>query len=404
MKVVQINHVYKNGGSTGRIVYDLQRISVKQGIDAYVGFGYEYSLTNEINTFRIESIPELKINILKTRLLAKHGFYNKMETKRLLMWLDSIKPDVIHLHNIHGHYLNAEMLFNYIKLNSIPVVWTLHDCWSFTGWCAYFDFVQCEQWKTGCGNCPNRHEYPYTWFFDRSKSNYVNKKAIFTSVKKMIIVPPCRWLEGLVHQSYLSLYPTKVIYNGVDLNVFKPTQSEIRGKIGIGSRKMILSVAMGLSKRKGIEHIFKLAEMIDKSQQVIVMVGLSKDQITSLPFGIIGIERTNSPQELAAIYSAADVFINPTFEDNYPTTNLEAIACGTPVVTYRTGGSPESIYDGCGEIVDKGDLIAFFKAVERILQRGKGSQRCLEVAVEHFDKNKCFQKYIELYREIGEKK
>ena len=400
MKVLQINTVYRAGGSTGRIVYDLKEILIRAGIDAYVAFGYEYSSTSDTNTFKMETIPELKINILKTRVFAHHGFYNKKQTLRLLKYVDQIKPDIIHLHNIHNHYVNVQMLFNYIKEKNIPIVWTLHDCWSFTGWCAYFDYVGCDRWKKGCGNCPNKKAYPYTWFFDRSAKNYQDKKATFLGVKNMIIVPPCRWLEGLVKQSFLGGYPTRVIYNGIDLNVFKHIEGDFRERKKIGGKKIILSVAMGLSKRKGVDHIYKLAEMIDSENEIIVMVGLSKEQISSLPSGIVGIERTNSEKELAEIYSAADVFINPTFEDNYPTTNLEAIACGTPVVTYRTGGSPESVFEGCGEVVNKGDLDAFYKAIKYVLSRGKNSQRCREVAEKHFDKNKCFQQYIDLYREI----
>jgi len=403
MKVVQINHVYKNGGSTGRIVYDLQQLMLEKGLDSYVAFGYEYSSTDGKNTYLMESIPELKMSILKTRLFAHHGFYNQKQTKKLLKWLDDINPNVIHLHNIHGHYVNVKMLFDYIKEKNIPVVWTLHDCWSFTGWCAYFDYVGCGRWKIGCGDCPNKKAYPYSWFFDRSKKNYIEKRESFTGVKQLILVPPCKWLENLVKQSFLKDYPTRVIYNGIDLSVFRPRESEFRQRVGVGDKKIILSVAMGLSKRKGVDHIYKLAEMIDHEREIIVMVGLSKEQVAKQPVGIIGVERTSSPQELAEIYSAADVFINPTFEDNYPTTNLESIACGTPVVTYHTGGSFESVFEGCGEVIDKGDLEAFYVAVERVLSNGKNIQRCREIAEKHFDKIKCFQQYVDLYREIGVK-
>ncbi len=402
MKVLQINTVYKTGGSTGRIVYDLQQFS-QENMESYVAFGYGKSFTHDKNTFKMESILELKINILKTRLFAHHGFYNQIQTKRLLNYINKIKPDIIHLHNLHNHYVNVKMLFDYIKSNNVPVIWTLHDCWSFTGWCAYFDFIDCDRWKRGCANCPNKNEYPYTWFLDRSSKNYAEKKACFQNIQKLMIVTPSNWLDGLVKQSFLSEYPIQVIHNGIDLSIFKPMESKFKKKYGINSKKMILAVSMGLSKRKGIAHIYKLAEMFDQEKQVIVIVGLSKKQIDFLPKGILGVPRTNSSQELAKIYSAADVFINPTLEDNYPTTNLEAIACGTPVVTYRTGGSPESVFEGCCEVVDKGNFLDFYKAVNCVLKKGKDIAHCVEIAKLHFDKNNCFQQYIALYRKMGEK-
>lgn len=402
MKILQINTVYKTGGSTGRIVYDLQQIS-QENMESYVAFGYGKGFYHGKNIFKIESILELKINILKTRLFAHHGFYNQIQTKRLLNYINEIKPDIIHLHNLHNHYVNVKMLFDYIKFNNTPIIWTLHDCWSFTGWCAYFDFIDCDRWKRGCANCPNKREYPYTWFFDRSRKNYAEKKACFQNVQNLMIVTPSNWLDGLVKQSFLSEYPIQVIHNGIDLSVFKPMKSEFKEKYGISSKKMILAVSMGLSKRKGIAHIYKLAKMFDQEKQVIVIVGLSKKQIDFLPKGILGVPRTNSSQELAKIYSAADVFINPTLEDNYPTTNLEAIACGTPVVTYCTGGSPESVFEGCGEVVDKGNCLDFYKAVKRVLKKGKDVAHCVEIAKLHFDKNNCFQQYIALYRKMGKK-
>ena len=403
MKVVQINTVYKNGGSTGRIVYDLKGISETKGIESYVAFGYEYSPTNDKNTFRMESIPELKFSILQTRLFAHHAFYNKHHTVKLIKWLDTIHPDVIHLHNLHNHYINVQFLFEYIKEKNIPVVWTLHDCWSFTGWCAYFDYSNCNKWMTGCGDCPNMHCYPYTWFFDRSKKNYIEKKNTFTGVKNLVLVSPCNWLAELLSESFLSDYPVRVIRNGIDLSVFSPTAGDFREKYNLSDKKIILSVTMELEKRKGVEDIYKLAQMIDNEKEKIVMVGLTKSQIKTLPSGIIGIPKTNSPMELAKIYSAADVFINPTLEDNYPTTNLEAIACGTPVVTYKTGGSPESVFEGCGEVVDKGNIDMLYAAINSVLKKGKNTAHCKEIADMYFDKKKCFEKYIELYRELGEK-
>lgn len=400
MRILQINHVYKNGGSTGRIVYDLKNIIEAEKDEAYVAFGYEYKRTNDSHTYKIETIPELKVNILKTRIFAEHGFYNTVETKRLIKWINGIKPDVIHLHNIHGHYINIAILFDYIKENNIPVVWTLHDCWPFTGWCAYFDFVQCRKWITGCSECPSKHDYPYSWFLDRSKENYKRKKECFLGVKNLTVVTPSNWLACLVKQSFLKEYPVKVINNGIDITTFHPVESDFRERYKIFDRKIILAVSMGLEKRKGIKYIFNLADMIDDKKAVVVIVGVGKEQMGSVPSNIICIEKTSNVHELAEAYSAADVFINPTLEDNFPTTNLEAMACGTPVVTFDTGGSPESVREKCGRIVEKGNMEEFYSAVMNTLDNKSYSDTCIQNVAENYEKKKCFNKYIELYRQI----
>lgn len=404
MKVLQINHVYKNGGSTGRIVYDLKNILLDKGFDPYVAFGYEYKKTNDEHTYKIESIPELKVNILKTRLFAKHAFYNTWQTKRLLKWIDNLKPDIIHLHNIHGHYINVAMLFDYIKKHKTPVVWTLHDCWSFTGWCAYFDYSNCDKWCTECKKCPSRRDYPYSWFFDRSKSNFKRKRECFCGVENLTIVTPSKWLAELTSHSFLSEYPIEVINNGIDLNVFSPQETDFKKRYKINDRKMILAVSMGFEKRKGIDYIFELAKRIDNSKEVLVLLGVEKNKINKVPQNIICIAKTSDVNLLTQAYSAADVFINPTLEDNFPTTNLESLACGTPVITFRTGGSPESIFEGCGEVVEKYNMEEFTKAVYKVLGEGKNSQLCVDVANRLYDKKKCFDKYISLYERIYEGK
>ena len=402
MKILQLNTVYKNGGSTGRIVYDLQKMHEQNGIDSYVAYGY--NTNNEVvkNTICLQNSLRRKWNTLKTRLFARHGFYNITETKRLIKYMDEVKPDVIHLHNIHNHYVNVEMLFDYIKKHEIPIVWTLHDCWPFTGWCAYFDYAQCNKWKTECHHCPSKHDYPFTWFFDRSKSNYHKKKNSFCGVKNLTLVTPSRWLADLTRKSFLKEYPVEVINNGTDTKVFYPMETDLKSRLGIEDKKMILAIAAKLSKRKGADYMLQIPTKL-KEDEVLVLLGLRNEQIQSLPKNkCIGITYTNSVQELAEFYSAADVFINPTLEDNFPTINIEALACGSPIVTFRTGGSVEVIDKQTGFIIEQGNLDAMLNAVREILSNSKENYRiyCRKKAVNLYEKEKQYAKYVELYKRI----
>jgi len=401
MRILQINTVYKNGGSTGRIVYDLSQVMRQEDIESYIAFGYEYSKTADQNTYKIEDIPALKCNILKTRVFGKHGFYNEGVTKKFLKWIDTVKPDIIHLHNLHNDYVNIELLFDYIKMHDIPVIWTLHDCWSFTGWCANFDFSGCDKWKTGCGHCPSLKEYPFTWFFDRSKEIYSGKKKIFNGVNNLTIITPSQWLADLVKQSFLKDYKVKVINNGIDLSVFKPLESNFREKHNLQNKTIVLAMAMKLSKQKGIEYLLQLPDLLP-DDYCLVLVGINENQRKLLPKNnCVGITKTNNAVELAGIYSAADMFVNPTLGDNFPTTNLEALACGTPVITFRTGGSPESVDDNVGIVVAKGNLDELVNAIIKVREKGKlsYSSYCIAKASESYNKEKQALKYIDAYKE-----
>ena len=411
IKVLQINTVYKNGGSTGRIVYDLKSIGEKNNIMMYVAYGYEYSKLLEedyIKTRKLEGILELKWNILKTRLFAHHGFYNLRATRRLIRYMDEIKPDIIHLHNIHNHYVNIAMLFDYIKKHNIPVVWTLHDCWSFTGWCAYFDLAKCDKWKSGCkGECRCLHDYPFTWFFNRSQQNFLDKKRTFCGVKDLTLITPSQWLADLTRESFLNNYPVEVINNGVDTDIFKPKRdNDIRSKYGVPqTTKVILALMSGFNKRKGAEYLLKLPDLLSDNE-CLVIVGISNRQKKMLPQKhCIGITRTDNVNDLASIYSTADVFINPTLEDNFPTTNIESLACGTPVITFRTGGSIESVDDTTGLIVSQGNLNELLISIRSVISKGKGEYKdaCIEKANVQYNKAKQYQKYIELYHQIKDR-
>ena len=357
MKVLQINSVYEVG-STGRIVADLGSALTEQGDQYLACFGRRIQIKNEYaNTYKIGDSLDIKIHGFLTRIFDMHGFGSLLATKRLIKVIIKFEPDIIHLHNIHGYYINIRVLFKFLERYKKPVVWTLHDCWSFTGHCAHFDYINCEKWTTSCHNCPQKREYPSSKWLDNSSLNYKRKKELFTSVSNMNIVAPSLWLRGLIQKSYLSKYPVHLINNGIDLSVFKPIQDiqekeEILQKIGCKGKFIILGVASVWGERKGLNEFLSLAKMLTSEYQII-LVGLSEKQKKTLPSNMIGVTRTNNIQELAEYYAVADVFVNPTLEDTFPTTNIEALACGTPIITYNTGGSPEIIDEKCGIIIEK---------------------------------------------------
>lgn len=406
MKILQINTVYKNGGSTGRIAYDLRNIILASGNEAYVAYGYEFKplpVEDYEGTFKMCSYPHLQWSKLMTRLFAHHGFYNVTETKRLLNWIEEIHPDIIHLHNIHNHYINVKMLFDYIKKHHIPVVWTLHDCWSFTGWCAYFDMAHCDKWKNGClGHCPSKHDYPVTWFSACNERNFRDKKHAFLGVDNLTLVTPSQWLADLTRESFLKKYSVEVINNGVDTDVLKPLRdTNVRQKYGISKdAKIVLALMNMWGKRKGSDYLLELPKHLN-DDELLVVVGLKKEQLCLLPKEhCLGISRTDNVQELAALYSEASVFVNPTLEDNFPTTNIEALACGTPIVTFRTGGSVESVMSHTGIVVEQGDMNGLLMAVREVCARGKNfyTDACREKAVRDYNKDVQYGKYIELYQ------
>ena len=312
---------------------------------AFWGRGREAQNDHEL---KFATKPEVYLDALQTRLDGRAGFHSKIATSRLLKRLDEIRPDVVHLHNLHGYYINIEMLFNWLATQNCKVEWTLHDCWAFTGHCAHFTYAKCAQWQTHCAyleKCPQLNTYPKTICKKSCARNFEDKFRLFTSIsfERMKIITPSCWLEGLIGQSFLGDYPIEVRHNTIDTTIFKPTQSDFRERYGIGARFMILGVASPWTERKGLGDFIRLAKELDSEKYIVVLVGLSKKQMRALPENIVGLPRTSSSQQLAEIYSSADVFFNPTLEDNYPTVNLEAEACGTPVVTYDTGGCRETI-------------------------------------------------------------
>ena len=341
--------------STGRICTDLADALEAQGHEVRIAYGREHvPEAYEKYAYRIGTDLDVKLHGVKARTMDGCGFGSRSATKRFLEWVEHYDPDVIHLHNLHGYYINIELLFDYLRACGKKIIWTLHDCWAFTGHAAYCEAANCEKWAEGCSNCPKIHDYPNS-IRDRSRENWEKKRALMDGIPNLQIVVPSEWLAGLVRRSFLGQYPVSVIYNGIDTSVFHPTDNGLRAALGLEGCRVILGVASTWDARKGLQDFIKLYDWIDRSKYRIVLVGLSQEQIDRLPEGVLGIARTDSVSQLAELYSLADVFVNPTYEDNYPTTNLEAISCGTPVITYRTGGSPESAQH-YGAIVEQGNV------------------------------------------------
>lgn len=394
MKILQINSVC-GVGSTGRIATDLYKVLEEQGHECLIAYG-RGTAPEGINTIKIGTDFDNYMHVAKTRIFDKHGFGSIRATKEFIKKVEEYNPDVIHLHNIHGYYINIEVLFEYLSRANKPVVWTLHDCWSFTGHCSHFDYVGCDKWKVGCSNCEQKKEYPTSILFDSSKLNYKMKKELFTSVKDMTIVTPSKWLAELLKESFLGKYKVEVINNGIDLDVFKPTESNFREVHGLKDETIILGVASVWSERKGLKYLIELSEKLDSSYKVVI-VGVTEKQKKKLPENIIGITRTNSTKELAEIYTASDIFINPTLEDNFPTTNIEALACGTFIITFNTGGSVESIYNKCGIVVEKCNLQELIKVVGALNYKKNKADICIEKA-QRFSKEYRYLEYINNYK------
>ena len=360
-------------GSTGSIMMKEHRELLAAGEDSYAFWGRGRAAADECE-MRFANDRDVRLDGLQTRLDGKAGFHSKAATRRLLARLDELVPDVVHLHNLHGYYVNVEMLFEWLAAHDCRVEWTLHDCWAFTGHCAYFTYVNCGKWKNGsgcAGGCPKVHAYPKTFSKTSCAWNFEQKRRVFNLVpaERMKLITPSQWLSDLVGESFLGGYPVEVRHNTIDASVFKPTPSDFRERHGIGDRFMVLGVASPWSERKGLSDFVRLAGELDPDRCKIVLVGLSEKQIEEMPADIVGLGRTDSPQQLAGIYSTADIVFNPTHEDNYPTVNLEAEACGTPVVTYEVGGSAETIgrEDSCAVHPDYG--VEFMKSlIERKVQ------------------------------------
>ena len=401
MRVVELNMC--NFGSTGRIMLSVADEIRKEKGEAVcfsapmfsVHKGHKENIHGHIY---FSSQFESNIHYILGRITARNGCYSYHATRRLVKKIEQYNPDIIHLHNLHGFNINLSVLFSYIKKSGTPVVWTLHDCWPFTGHCAHFLISRCDKWKTQCDNCKYYKSYPKTTF-DNSRYMYQLKKKLFTGISNMTIVTPSSWLSELVRQSFLKEYPVRVINNGINLSVFKPTESNVRDYYGCKDKYIILGVSFSWGYSKGLDVFIKLANSLPTHYQII-LVGTTDEIDSQLPNNIISIHRTSSQKELAELYSAADVFVNPTREDNFPTVNIESLACGTPVITYNTGGSPEIIDKTCGIVIPDNEFDTLVKAVLHCEQNKPFTEiACFERA-KQFEENKQVRKYVTLFQEM----
>lgn len=390
MKLLQINTTV-NTGSTGRIAEGIGRKALELGHESCIAYGRGVVDSRSV-TIRIGGTVSRLMHGAKSYLQDRHGFGSAMATKELIQQIDELHPDIIHLHNLHGYYLHIGYLFRYLKKSNIPVVWTLHDCWSFTGHCAFYEGVNCNKWETGCHDCPLTRRYPSSLgILDNSAKNYVEKKELLANMPKMLLVCPSQWLADEVGRSFLHKYHRVVIPNGVDTTQFRPHNNK---------EKMILGVANVWSTRKGLKDFVELRKGLDSSIN-IVLIGLSASQISELPDGMTGISRTENVEELVSWYSRAGIFVNPTYVDNFPTTNLEALACGTPVLTYYTGGSPEAVDESTGWVVPKGDVRAMKHIIETKLSNNNDFDKaCRDKAVSQFDAQTNFARYFKHYQNL----
>lgn len=401
--LLQINSVI-NTGSTGRIAEEIGQKAIAAGWQSYIAYGRENNRPSQSHKIRIGSDWDIRFHGLQTRLLDNHslGLSSKGATKKLITQIEEIKPDIIHLHNLHGYYLNIEVLFKYLATKDIQIVWTLHDCWSFTGHCTYYDAVGCYKWKTVCHSCPQTKTYPASFLLDRSRKNFLEKSKLFNSVSNLTLVPVSNWLKGEVEKSFLKENHIKRIYNGVDINTFIPLKnSYVREKYNIGNKFMLIGVAAIWAPRKGLEDYIELSNMLN-DDEVIVLVGLSDKQLSQLPSNIIGVIRTENIHELAALYSTSDIVLNLSYEETFGLTTVEGMSCGTPGIVYDKTASPELITNETGFIVEAGNMEQLLNAIETMKKQGKNyySENCRRRAEEYFNKDDRYQEYLELYEEI----
>jgi putative colanic acid biosynthesis glycosyltransferase len=402
-KLLQINSVI-NSGSTGRIAEEIGQTAIAAGWESYIAYGRNERPSSS-KLIKVGTDKDIKLHGLQTRLFDRHGLGSKGATTDFIRQVEEINPDIIHLHNIHGYYINIEVLFQYLKNANVPVVWTFHDCWPITGHCSYFSYVGCEKWKTQCYSCPQKKGYPASYFIDRSKKNYNLKKELFNSLSNLTLVPVSQWLSGILKESFLQNYPIKVINNGVNTDVFKPSlNSDFRNKYGLKDKFILLGVASVWEERKGLKDYIELSKILESEFQ-IVLVGLNKKQVEQLPNNILGIERTDNVGELADIYSSADLVLNLSYEETFGLTTVEGFACGTPGIVYNATASPELIDVSTGIVVEQGNINKLVDAIYSIKKKGKEyySEACVNRAYRLYKKEDRYREYIDLYEElIGE--
>jgi glycosyltransferase involved in cell wall biosynthesis len=397
-RILQIG-IEINYGSTGTIAEAIGKKAILQGWTSYVAYG-RYMRPSSSNVIKIGNWLDNFIHGLQTRFFDRHGLGSRYATKKLIKQIRFINPDVIHLHNLHGYYINIEFLFDFLATLEIPVIWTLHDCWPFTGHCTHFDFLGCEKWKNECNNCPQIKEYPKSFFWDGSRNNFLLKRKLFNSVSDMTVVSVSNWLDNQVEKSFLGKLSRVVIYNGVDVNLFRPgfLNNKVREKYNILEKFVILGLATTWNNRKGFQDFIEVSKHIG-SDDIIILVGLNTSQLKNLPNNIIGIKRIEDQSELRDFYVSCDVVMNLSVEETFGLITAEALACGTPAIVYNATASPELVDVDTGIVVEKRNIPDLLQAIHKIKVNGKDyySKACRERAIKLFDKDIKFNEYLDLY-------
>lgn len=398
--LLQINTT-GNSGSTGRIAEEIGQNAINKGWKSYIAIARN-SKSSASELMIIGNRVDILWHVFQTRLFDNHGFASIRATENLIKEIIKISPDIIHLHNLHGYYLNIETLMNFLAQSNIPVIWTLHDCWAFTGHCTHFAYVGCEKWKTQCFKCPQKHEYPKSKFKDNSFENYFIKTKLFNSISNLHIVTVSKWLEKIVRQSYLQLNNIRTINNGVDINLFHPKEDTHKTKVkyNLGDKFVLLAVASAWIEKKGLYEYLKLSRLL-KDDEILIMVGQIRDKI-NLPTNIINIKRIEDLNELADLYSAANVIMNLSFQETFGLTTVEGFSCGTPSIVYNCTASPELIDANSGFVVSPGDFITLRAALETIKFNKKEyySINCRNRAVDLYNKNDRYNEYIAIYEKL----
>lgn len=405
--LLQINPVMRISTSTGRIMQEIGELAMRHGWRSCIAYAKGRDGGNPSCLSQLIPVGNAWSTCwhgIQTRMLDRHGLASTGATKQFIRQIEQIRPDVVHIHNIHGYFLNYRVLFDYLSRSGIPVVWTVHDCWLYTGHCYYYSYAACDRWQTECHDCPQRREFPTSLLADRSRKNFRDKRAAFTSMprNRLTVVPVSEWIGAEMQRSFLAGYDFRMIHNGIDTEVFRMRETrEVRERYGLGEKHILLGVASIWSREKGLDDFLHMARMLN-DDELIVLVGIKPAEKRRLPRNIVGIPRTEHIRQLAELYSTADVFINPTWQDNYPTVNMEAIACGTPVVTYRTGGSVEAVTEDTGRIVEQGDCRGLLEAARNMRQQRRELVRthCRAYALKHFNKEDRYAEYLDLYDEL----
>lgn len=399
MVLLQIN-VDANNGSNGSIARDIGTIAIKKGWESYIAYGRKY-MPSDSKLIRVGNDFDVKLHGLMTRLFDAHGLASIYTTKKFLRKVNRIKPDIVHLHNIHGYYINYKLLFEYLLEQDIPVVWTFHDCWPFTGHCGYFESVGCTRWKSGCYECPLSKAYPKSWFFDFSKSAYLLKKRLFTANPQLQVVTVSNWLKGLVKESFFFNHSVHVVYDGIDTDSFIYRESSLREQYGLKGRFVLLSAAANWSSSKGWNDYIELSSLLPEDC-VIMLVGVTDKQRKELPEKIIAVPRQESKELLAQYYSMADILLNLSYQETFGMTTAEAMACGTPGISYNRTASPELLTPETGIVVEAGNMQQILDAISLIKENGKSyySKACRQRILDNFDFKKVNEKYFDIYDKI----